>query len=169
MSIMKKYSPKRLIMAAIVALIALINLLTPVFQVVGISGGIGSLSLNWSVNGYQIAFGSAGDVFSEIYFRDSYVWYMISNWIHIIAAVAVIVFLVFTFIKKAQDFEKISFISVITCGVFAVIYCINGIVAMNTVGDRAGTAAFVPLILLALLAVGYVAVDKLLDKSFGKK
>lgn len=160
---LKNLSPKQLLLAAITAFTALYNLFTPLFHVVGYT----VFGKTWAVNGYQIAFGAAGDEYSEFLFRDSYVWYMIGNWIHILVSVAVIALLVYVFLKRRNDFAKASFIAVAASVVISLLYMINGIASSCTL-DGSYTVAYVPFIIVALLAVGYFVCDKLLPENFGK-
>ncbi len=161
---LKNYSPKQLLLAAITAFIALFNLFTPIFHVVGVDFAfLGT----WSANGYQIPFGAAGDLY-ELAFNDSYAWFMLCGWLHLLLTVAIIALLVYVFVKRPADMAKTSVAVVIASAALSLLYLINGIVSLNTVGDGAYTAAFVPFIIVAVLAAGYVVCEKLLPENLKK-
>lgn len=165
---LKHYSPKQLLLAAIAAVVALFNFFTPIFSVVGVSASLGIFgSLSWSVNGYQIPFGAAGDAY-EALFSDSYGWYMFCGWLHLILSVALVALLVYVFIMRSADMEKASFLTLAVSGALSLLYLINGIVSLNTVGEGANTVAFVPFIIVAVLAAAYFACYKLLGDKIVK-
>ena len=158
---LKNYSPKQLLLAAITAFIALFNFFTPIFHVVG--ADLGFLG-TWSANGYQIPFGAA-EGFDLLV--DGYVWYMICGWLHLLAAIAVIALLVYVFVKRSADFTKASYLAILVSAALSLLYLINGVIA-SVIVEYSYTVAFVPFIIVAVLAAGYVVCEKLLPENLKK-
>ncbi len=158
---LKNYSPKQLLLAAITAVIALFNLFTPIFHVVGVTvNGLGT----WASNGYQIPFGAAKGFDLAV---DGYVWYMICGWLHLLATVAVIALLVYVFLKRPADLQKASYLAILVTAALSLLYLINGVIAAAIV-KNSYTVAFVPFIIVAVLAAGYVVCEKLLPENLKK-
>ena len=161
---LKNYSPKQLLLAAITAVIALFNFFTPIFHVVGVTVSGFGFSNTWAFNGYQIPFGAA-DGFDLLV--EGYVWYMICGWLHLLATVAVIALLVYVFLKRPADLQKASYLAILVTAGLSLLYLINGVIAAAIV-EYSYTVAFVPFIIVAVLAAGYVVCEKLLPENLKK-
>ena len=111
-------------------------------------------------NGFQILSGYAEGV------KSIGVWLQITS-IAIIIASVVLAILFFLKVRKYADTDKLRYIVIGICILFAIIYLINANMACDKFADDMITAknsGFVPLILQALVVVGVFAV-KFLSKQ----
>lgn len=159
MDFLKKYSRKQLILGAIICTVALFAILTLVFNIISTKATLLGTTLRSSANGFSIL----GEVPGAI--EDIGGWLITYSILYMLAVVAGIGFLAFCFVKKSVE-EFLSFgekTNIAACAL-ALIYMINGIVAVSVANDEtmglvdSSTAAFVPFIIIALLTVAFYVV-----------
>ena len=165
-----KYTPKRLILLSTSFVIAILNFITLVFNIVHINIEVMGTAANSKVNGFSVltsypaAITETGD------------WLSIYSVIHLILSIIILVTLVICLVKKTSD--SYLFIAKATNAfsfVMSIIYFINGLIALSEAKDGVGpiaeviTAAFWPLIIIGILAIAHIIVEKFIPEEFNHR
>ena len=171
--IFAKHGKKNALLAAIAALVALFNLLTPAFNILKIKHTL-------SFSGYTIFSESQTyeyKILFEYYKNQSFltVWTILISIVYILAALAIIGLLAYVFFAKSKDeFLKLRPLAMKVCWGMSAFYMLNGFIVMisekvifEDVRGMISTAAFIPCIIITLLLVGlHFAIQKL-PENFG--
>lgn len=178
MSIKNRYTTKQAIVAALTALIAVLNFMTLLFAIT--SAKINGHGL--SANGFTLAFGECPTMLDAL-----------ENWLYfyclahfIISLIFIAVLAVHSIFKWGKPFGKLGGFSDVMAVLMSLIYMISGIAANSSVKSdysaflpkyfSSHTAAFVPFIFITVAVVALVLVKwympcdfKFDFKSKGKK
>jgi hypothetical protein len=161
---MKNISIKKILLGSIALFIAIFSIVSLSFSLTKVDDVYGK----YSENGFELL------DFKSFFITSSYqtgaIALALICWLQLLLSVVCIVLMVLTFFKKQDKINKVNFISVLVCTIFSLLYLIEGIVYTtinaNTWGDNFSTLSYVPFIIIAVFAIAYFVILKILPNDF---